>query len=62
VLSYYFVLPRAAGPAADKRQGLKVPVFDIRTIEDFYQTKVVDIAGVSTEIVGAMRPPQGAGR
>jgi ABC-type antimicrobial peptide transport system permease subunit len=31
-----------------------LPVYDVRTIEDFYQTKVVDIGDVTTDIVGAM--------
>jgi predicted permease len=57
------LIASSAGPSATLSAPLRdvarnldprVPVFDIRTIEDFYQTKVVDIADVSTEIVGAM--------
>jgi predicted permease len=31
-----------------------LPVYDIRTIEDFYRVKVIDISDVTTNIVGAM--------
>jgi macrolide transport system ATP-binding/permease protein len=57
------LIASSAGPSATLSAPLRemarsldprVPVFDIRTIEDFYQTKVVDIADVSTDIVGAM--------
>ncbi|HEY7339120.1 MAG TPA: ABC transporter permease [Bryobacteraceae bacterium] len=41
---------REAARAVDPR----VPVYDVRTIEDFYQAKVIDISDVATNIVGAM--------
>jgi ABC-type antimicrobial peptide transport system permease subunit len=49
----------AAALAAPLREAVRdldanLPVYDIRTIEDFYKTKAIDIGDVTTDIVGAM--------